>query len=369
MTMLGSRRRRTAFVASAAAVTVLMAASMAGAHQGNRDTDVLHLCVRTGDGQLRAVGPSGPNCRRGERAVHVPMTQGNNNDALEAFMADLIAADHPDDLVHWNNLAGVPDGLVTAAEGWLADGAVDYADIQGLSAALADGQVTWDEIQSKPTVLADGQVAYGELTGSLPDNSVTGATVDDESLTGSDIDDGTLTAADLAGSYGDPFVAGAVTGEKIADGSVENRDLADGAVTPGKTTPVVASATSDVGRVLLTGGTDVPESGGAAVATSGPSVVMVTAQVQLTLALPCLPCTTATAYQVVRTTGATTDAVSPTYQVQLSEPGHLTDVAAVSIVDNVPAGSHSYKIRLLTTDGTVTHRSAVVNAQVLGLTG
>jgi hypothetical protein len=47
----------------------------------------------------------------------------------------------------------------------------------------------------------------------------------------------------------------------------------------------------------------------------------------------------------------------------------VTDVAGVAIVDNVPAGTHEYRIRLLSSGPTVVDRAAVVNAQVLGLTG
>jgi hypothetical protein len=355
-----SVRRRAAVVASAAVVAVLSAATMAGAHQGNSSTDVLHLCVKTSTGEMRVVSPSGPNCRRGERAVHVPLTTGDDA-ALEAFMQDLMDANHPSDLVHWNNVAGVPQGLVDAATGWLSDGGVSWSEIQSLPAALSDGQVDFAELQNVPTALADGQidfaelqnvptaladgeVAYGELTGTPPTDSVNSDTVDDGTLIGDDIDDGSLTGADLA----------------------------QGAVTPDKVTPVIGSASDAVPSVIVGTGADVPFIP-ASVTAGDESRVAITGQVQLQLSSCGGACSATISYQLLRLGGSQPVPVSPVYQVQLSDPGHLLDVASISAMDVVPAGvAQHYQIRLVRVDGgpgTISYSAAVLNALLLGVTG
>jgi hypothetical protein len=99
----------------------------------------------------------------------------------------------------------------------------------------------------------------------------------------------------------------------------------------------------------------------ALITTTAESRIMVTGQVQLTLA--CSVCPLAPIdYQLVRNgTG-----ISPIYRVTLS-PTHPDDVATLSIMDTVPAGGWEYQIRVASV-GSVgfTAANAVLNVQVLG---
>jgi hypothetical protein len=352
-----SARKRTLLVASAATAAVLTASTMAGAHEGV-DDDVLHLCVKTSNGQVRVVDAADEDCKGGESAVHLPLEAGDDA-ALTAFMQELLDADNPTDLVHWNNVAGVPQRLLDAVPTWLADGTVSFDEIEGLPSWLADGEVTFDEIA--------GQLPPSSVTGAtVEDGSLTGGDVEDGSLTGGDVQDGSLVAADLAGDDANG-VLGAVTSEKVLDGSLTGRDIANGSINAVELNPVVASASVGPGPLLSGDVDDVPLFAPVVnVPTAG--VVMVTGQVQLELT-SCVSCAPVVSYQVVRTGGATPVPVSPIYEVQLSDL-NAKDVASVSVMDTVVAGAHGYQIRVVHTGGgTVFKSGAVVNLQLLGLTG
>jgi hypothetical protein len=268
-------------------------------------------------------------------------------------MQDLLDADHPSDLVHWNNVAGVPQGLVDAAEGWLQDGEVDYTEIQELPDWLADGDVDFGDLQGLPSWLADGQVSYADL-GPLPTDSVSGDTVDDGTLTGDDIHDGTLTSDD------------------IGDGSLRAADLAQGAVTPEKVTAQAQSAADVADPPTLTGGDLAPLLTAAVDAPADNTMVAITGQVQLTFEPVGVPGTVETAqieYQLVRTDSTGPHPVSPIYREDLSSISRQT-VASVSLIQRVATGTHGYQIRLVRSDtgtGTFTHSGAVLNVQVLGV--
>ena len=310
--------------------------------------------MKATNGQLRAVEAGDRDCKRGESPVHLPLESGDHA-ALTAFMQQLLTTDNPTDLVHWTNVAGVPQGLLDALPLW-----------------LADGQVSFDEIESLPLWLADGQVSFDEIEGALVSGSVTSATVEDGSLTGDDIQDGSLVAADLAGqdsAIPDEAVPGAVTSEKVLDGTLTGTDIADGSVNAVELNPVVASSTSGgQGSPLLSGDFDDVPFFAPVVTVPAQGVVMVTGQVQLSMA-SCNACTPVVSYQLLRTGGAAPVAVSPTYQVQLSFE-NAEAVASISVMDTAPAGSHGYQIRVVHRgEGTVFKSAAVVNVQLLGLTG
>jgi hypothetical protein len=344
-----SVRRRAVVVASVAVVAVLSATTMAGAHQGNNSADVLHLCVKSSDGQMRVVSRFGPSCRRGEFPVHLPLTSGGDDGAaLEQFMQDLLDANHPSDLVHWNNVAGVPQGLVDAAAGWLADGEVDWSELQSLPTALADGQVDFAELQNVPSALADGQIDFSEVQ-NLPTTLADGQVGYDE-LTGTPLTD-------------------SVTSDTVDDGSLRGADLAQGAVTPDKVTAVTASSSdAPVGALI---GTPLRFPVVAPTVTAAAdSLIAITGQVQLSFGASCPTCSgeyANVAYQLFRIDGGTPFAVSPVYQEQLST-GHELDVASISFTDRVPAGTHGYQLGLVSTGtGTVAYSAAMLNVQLLGV--
>lgn len=315
MSTKSSARARTAVVASTAVLTMVAATSMAGAHEGVDGENAIHACVQNTTGALRVLSSTAQNCRPSETAMHWTTDGGDNSD-LDEFMLRLLAENNDSDLVHWNNLAGIPEWVVDGLPGWLQD----------------------------------GEVTFGEIAGNLPDNTVHGGTVVDGSLTG----------ADLAGSY-DPFVIGAVTGAKIADASVEGRDLAAGSVTPDKLSPQ-ASSSFPSGSTTIGTGTPVPDLGVSVEAAAG-SAIMVTGQVQLA----CTGCNSVVEYKLQRTDSGGAATVSPVYRLQLS-PGHEADVASLSFMDVVGVGgAQAYQLLLSSSDaGVVGASEGILNVQVLG---
>jgi hypothetical protein len=202
-------RRRTTLVVTAAVASVLTAATVAGAHQGTDGANLLHGCVDNGSGLLRVVSTTSGDCRRNETPVHWPLESGDA-DELAEFIQRLLDSDNPEDLVHWNNMAGVPESLADALSSWPADGEISYDEITGVL-TLAAGSVD------------GGTVRVGTLTSAdISEDSIISADIANGTLTGGDVEDGTLTAGDLAGSYNpSAVIAGAVTSEKIFDGTVE----------------------------------------------------------------------------------------------------------------------------------------------------
>jgi len=123
-----------------------------------------------------------------------------------------------DGFVHWNNLEGMPTGVLDGDD----DGASRVNQLKNDLAAS-------DSVPNENTDL----VSFNEVK-DLTEGG-------DGRIDGTFIKDGSIQAGDLAGSYSFTgpeaaveSVVGAVNSSKIADGTIESRDLSDGSVTADK---------------------------------------------------------------------------------------------------------------------------------------
>jgi hypothetical protein len=360
-------RRRAGLVVAASAAAVLTATSMAGAHEGTDDENVLHGCVNDGSGALRVVSATSPECRPNETPVHWPLKS-----ELPAVLADgRITYDEIEGDIELppGSVDGstVQDGSLTTSD--LQDGTVIAADVQDGTLTgqhIANGSLFgWDIANGS---LTGDHIALGSLTGAhIANGSLTGDHVGNGSLTGDHIANGSLTGdhITLGSLTGDHIPESSLTGGHIADGTLSGADLADGAVTPGKIAPVVQSG-SGSGLVPLVS----PQELGATVVPVSPgSLVMVSGQVQMRRdCSPCVPNVQhVVRYRVVRDGTP----VGPEYRLELSAD-HRFDVASVSVLDSgfTSAGSATYAIRLEAESGAagvdIMATDAVLTAQVLG---
>lgn len=124
--------------------------------------------------------------------------------------------------VHWDNLAGVPEGFADGVDDGGSGGSdpVTGADVTDSTLTGADlAPRTLSATHVKTRALTGNEIALETISGdNILDDSVRSADVRDATLTGVDIKNGSLTADDLADST--------ITSLKIANHTILQEDLA-----------------------------------------------------------------------------------------------------------------------------------------------
>jgi hypothetical protein len=124
--------------------------------------------------------------------------------------------------VHWDNLAGVPEGFADGIDNAFGSGSDDLT-----GANIMDSTLTGADVAARS--LAGRHLQAGGVTGvEVALESLTGDHILDDGIRSADILDGTVSSADLApGAVGtEALAADAVTSSKIADGSIQISDVA-----------------------------------------------------------------------------------------------------------------------------------------------
>ena len=177
-------------------------------------------------------------------------------------------------LVHWENLVGVPSGFADGADNTGAGGGVsDHGELTGLEdddhpqyatdadlgahvaaddphpGYVQDAQLTTH--QADPSAHHTKTVNASELTAGtlgaarLPQAGVTASVIAQNAVNGSHINAGTVTSADLAPNAvtESDIAVGAVTGAKVQDGSLTGNDIAVSSVPADRLAPGSITAT------------------------------------------------------------------------------------------------------------------------------
>lgn|GEM_PF-5648227 len=124
-------------------------------------------------------------------------------------------------LVHWDNLVGVPPGFADGVDAAFSDSlplltGAEIADSSLSAADIQPGSLTGDRLA--PGTITGAAVALETLTGdNILDDGIRSADILDGTVTGTDLRDGTVSGDDLAPD--------AVTGDKIADGTIQLSDV------------------------------------------------------------------------------------------------------------------------------------------------
>lgn len=259
-------------------------------------------------------------------------------------------------LVHWNNLNGVPADFADgddAVDGGIAAGLDCAACIDGgTGGQIADESITSDDIATN-AIFSD----------ELADNAVDTAAIQIGAVTGE--------AVPLPGSPVGKIALGTIGSANLADGAVDTSAIQDMAVTSSKIDPsfivdvmsarAAWSAPSTPTTVAPLTPTVVAS---ATLAGSSADVILLTGQFQATLASSLDPSQPVLfQWQVIRD-GAV--AVSPPYQAAVIDTGSDTTFGSVSVIDAAGPGAYSLQVEVLTADASVTFSNAILNAANLG---
>ena len=155
--------------------------------------------------------------------------------------------------VHWDNLFGVPEGFADGTDDGGVGGSSDHGELSGLGdddhpqyltrddAETADGTppnsgsnlVHWENLYGVPADFADGvddAFSGSGLTGEdIQDSTITAIDIQPETLTGDLLQDGTIV--------GDKLALETITGDHIQDDGVASADILDGTIASGDIKP------------------------------------------------------------------------------------------------------------------------------------